>query len=135
MTYLLVIVLANIPVIIENPHTKSEFVQLPFVNKLMNINYTFTSLLFCTKPKFCKKYSERKGIKIVCFNIVFMDRTKNINNFYTKLHLVSAQYIAKSRYDKQMFTSLLFRQYLGFCKKIAEKKGFENDLLRNRSHE
>ena len=50
MTYL-VIVLADISVIIENPYTKSKPSQLSYINKLMYINYTFTSLLFWSKTK------------------------------------------------------------------------------------
>ena len=55
----LIIVLAEIfVIIIENPYRKFESVRLPYVNRLMYMNYTFTSLLFCPKTK----HHGKKGV-------------------------------------------------------------------------
>jgi hypothetical protein len=42
----------------------------------------------------------KKGIKIACFNIVFVDKTEIIDTPYTKFKSVHAQYVAELIYSK-----------------------------------
>ena len=73
---------------------------------MINKKYIFTSLLFCQKKQ--GFVNLKKGIKIACSNIIFVDKTEIIDTPYTKFKSVHAQYVAKLRYSKQMLTSLLF---------------------------
>ena len=49
--------------------------------------------------------------------IVLTKKITTIDEPYTKLKSARAQYVAKPRYAKQMFTSLLFRLKLRFLSK------------------
>lgn len=118
------IVFENKIVIVSNPYKNSEFVHVPYVNKLMYINYTFTSLLFCPKTKvLLKRSSWNNSIKSACFDIVFVDRIKIIDKDYIKLTLLQAQYVANLRYAKQTFTSLLLSPKPILLSKVSWKKG------------
>jgi hypothetical protein len=56
--------------------------------------------------------------------IVLIKKISTIDEPYTKLELTRAQYLAKPRYAKQMFTSLLFcPKATFFCQKVVKKKG------------
>ena len=55
--------------------------------------YIFTSLLFGQKKQGFTKTSLKKGIKIICFNIVLVNKPEIIDTYCTNLKSVHAQYV------------------------------------------
>ena len=77
---------------------------------------------FVQNQKFCQKGNFKKGVKMACLKIVFVNKPSIIDNPYTKIESTDVQYAEKLRYTKQMFTSLLLCPKLRFLSKEGRKK-------------
>ena len=91
-----------------HPLFEHKLSQVKYVTKLRYAKQIFTSLFFCPKPSFFFKRYLRKGLKLTDLVTVLIKKITTIDNLYTNFKSARVQYVAKPRYAKRMFTSLLF---------------------------